>query len=486
MKAVFTFGRMNPPTVGHQKLVDKVKAVARLEKGEPLIFLSHSQDKKKNPLQYTDKIKFAKKSFGKVVQMSKSNTIIKVMQELEKKYSDVIMVVGSDRVDSMKELINKYNGKDYTFNSIEVVSAGARDPDADGVEGMSASKMRELATSGDEAEFISGLPKLLQRDGSSVYAAVRKGMGISEIVAVEKAPPGREKQVKALKKKFDDPGAPYAIAWAQHNKHGKPSKMRKEEAEDLDEGSTPETFFLKLNEEAILEALKPKQTSFGTDADASNGQFFSVNFPSHGRTLVTVFKESEKPYLVFLDSHSEVGFMAYVSDKEYLGLKEMEFGVWSDTSDPTGRRKRAFGGVWRVFNKVFFVILKLIEQKNPSFIKFNGATPDLQKVYDRMSENEPFLKSLSDVGFKYDGKRGDHHHFVKKIQEAEDLDEGRLMKIAALALSLGIAMTGDGAFVSRQNTDKFDKVYNSLTVNQKNRLKDIIRQESKKISDKTL
>ena len=176
-KAVFTFGRMNPPTIGHEKLVNKVRAVARLEKGDPLIYLSHTQKAPKDPIDYANKIKFAKKAFGSVVKMSRANTIIKVMQELEKKYKEVVLVVGSDRVTDFKELLNKYNGKDYTFDTIKVVSAGERDPDAEGVEGMSASKMRALAADDKEDEFKTGLPRNLQRDSSKVYNMVRKGIG---------------------------------------------------------------------------------------------------------------------------------------------------------------------------------------------------------------------------------------------------------------------------------------------------------------------
>lgn len=185
--AVFTFGRMNPCTIGHEKLVDKIRSVARLEKGEPLVYLSHSQDKKKNPLQYKDKVNFAQKAFGKIVQRSNANTIIKVLQELEKKYDRVVLVVGSDRVEDMRTLIEKYNGKDYTFEDINVVSAGERDPDADDVSGMSASKMRALASEGDLDTFTQGLPVLLQRDAQKVFDLLRKEMGIKEEVELTEA-----------------------------------------------------------------------------------------------------------------------------------------------------------------------------------------------------------------------------------------------------------------------------------------------------------
>ena len=120
---VVGWGRMNPITVGHEKLVNKIKAVAKQNSATPLVYITHSQDAKKNPLEYDDKIMLAKKAFGNVVQKSKSKTIIQVMKELQSKYSKVILVVGSDRTKDFDTLLNKYNGKDYTFDNIEVVSA---------------------------------------------------------------------------------------------------------------------------------------------------------------------------------------------------------------------------------------------------------------------------------------------------------------------------------------------------------------------------
>ena len=178
-KAVFTFGRMNPPTVGHEKLVNKVRAVARAHKGDPLIYLSHTHKLPKDPLEYKDKIKFAKKAFGNIVKMSRANTIIKVLQELEKKYNEVVLVVGSDRVTDFRELINKYNGKDYSFDTIDVVSAGERDPDADDVSGMSASKMRKAIAELDMKTFNSGIPSAVKNDKdfkNRLFKAVRENL----------------------------------------------------------------------------------------------------------------------------------------------------------------------------------------------------------------------------------------------------------------------------------------------------------------------
>ena len=181
-KVVFTFGRMNPPTIGHEKLANKVKSVGASEKADVRIYLSHSSGSRtksgenKDPLDYATKIKFAQKAFGKAVHKSNSKTVIQILKELEKdKYTDVVMVVGSDRVAEFKGLLNKYNGKDYNFDSIKIVSAGARDPDAVGVEGMSASKLRGIAKAGDDKTFKQGLPSTLSdRDRQSLYDIVNR------------------------------------------------------------------------------------------------------------------------------------------------------------------------------------------------------------------------------------------------------------------------------------------------------------------------
>ena len=174
-KIVFTFGRMNPPTVGHQKLVDKVNAVAKSNGADARVYLSHTQNNKKDPLDYTAKYNLAKKAFGPTVFKSNSKTVIQILQELEKDgYTDIVMVAGSDRVSEFKALLTKYNGKDYNFDSIDVVSAGERDPDAEGVEGMSASKLRALAKQGDFETFKTGLPKRLgASDAKKIYDTIR-------------------------------------------------------------------------------------------------------------------------------------------------------------------------------------------------------------------------------------------------------------------------------------------------------------------------
>lgn len=186
--AVITFGRFNPIQIGHEKLVNKVINEAIQRKATPMVFMSHSQDKKKNPLSYDDKIQYARKAFGKAVVKSKARTIIEVAKELTGKFDNLVVVVGQDRIKEFDTLLNKYNGKEFNFNSIEVVSAGQRDPDSEGVKGMSASKMRKFAQEGNFDEFKKGLPRKLVSQAKEIYDAVRSGLNLSEEYIEERAP----------------------------------------------------------------------------------------------------------------------------------------------------------------------------------------------------------------------------------------------------------------------------------------------------------
>jgi nicotinic acid mononucleotide adenylyltransferase len=178
--AVVTFGRMNPITIGHEVLVNRVIEEALKRNAFAGVYLSHTQDSKKNPLSYNQKLAFAQKAFGKIIRKSSARTIIEVAQELSSKFKNLVIVVGSDRVKEFKTLLNKYNGKEYKFDTIEVVSAGERDPDADDVSGMSASKLRALAKQNNEKEFKKGLPKKLQSLSDVIIKTVRDGMDLEE------------------------------------------------------------------------------------------------------------------------------------------------------------------------------------------------------------------------------------------------------------------------------------------------------------------
>ena len=184
--ATFTFGRFNPPTTGHAKLVKKLEKTTN-GGYVPLIYTSHSSDPKKNPLSYKQKITYLKKFFPKIgVINTPARTIFEIVTDLHNKgFTNVRMVVGSDRVKEFEILINKYNGQKgkhgfYKFNSIDIISAGERDPDADDVSGMSASKMRQLASEDDFESFADGVPSKNKRMAQSLYKDVRTGMGIKE------------------------------------------------------------------------------------------------------------------------------------------------------------------------------------------------------------------------------------------------------------------------------------------------------------------
>jgi len=187
----FTFGRMNPPTTGHGKLLGALETKAG--RNNYKVFLSQSQDSKKNPLSYEQKIKHVRKMFPKygrnVILSKKVKTVFDVATLLYNQgHVRVTMVVGSDRVVEFKTLLEKYNGVDgrhgfYNFEKINVVSAGERDPDSDSVSGMSASKQRKNAANNDFTTFAQGLPTTLSnKDAKRLFNDVRVGMGLKETV----------------------------------------------------------------------------------------------------------------------------------------------------------------------------------------------------------------------------------------------------------------------------------------------------------------
>ena len=188
--AVFSFGRLNPPTIGHQKLLQKIIQTSKQMAGYACLYVSHSQDPKRNPLSAKQKVTYVKKMFPKearqikVKEDSSIRNAIDIATSLNGYYENLVMVVGSDRVKDFKTLLNKYNGVEsrhgyYKYDNIQIVSAGERDPDAEGVAGMSASKMRAAAASGDYESFSLGLPHSF-KDGEKLFKDIRLGMNIKE------------------------------------------------------------------------------------------------------------------------------------------------------------------------------------------------------------------------------------------------------------------------------------------------------------------
>ena len=180
-----TFGRFNPPTVGHEVLI---KRVAREAKGgEYRIYPSQTQDAKKNPLGPSEKIKYMKMAYpdhkDAISTGEELRTIFDVLVALnEEGFSEVKIVVGGDRVSEFNSLAQKYNGKLYEFENILVVSAGERDPDADDVSGMSASKMRKAAAEDDFKTFEKGMPKALgPKERLRLYKSLRSSMQVENL-----------------------------------------------------------------------------------------------------------------------------------------------------------------------------------------------------------------------------------------------------------------------------------------------------------------
>ena len=186
--AAFTLGRFNPPTTGHEKLITKLDSVAKKNSSSMYVFPTHTKDAARNPLPHNLKVAYMKKmykKYAKNIQISKARNVFEVAKLLyDKGHKSVIMVVGSDRVTEFTKLLDTYNGVKsthgfYEFENIQVLSAGERDPDAEDISGMSASKMRAAAADGDKDSFLQGVPSSF-KDGDKLYRDVRKYMGIRE------------------------------------------------------------------------------------------------------------------------------------------------------------------------------------------------------------------------------------------------------------------------------------------------------------------
>ena len=175
------FGRFNPPTSGHEKLLDKIKDTAEGE--QYIVYPSHTTDPQKNPLDSETKTLFMKKMFpdhaNAIVYDPGIRTIFDALKQADAEgYSSINIVVGSDRQKEFENLANKYNGQLYNFDAVNVISAGERDPDSEGVEGMSASKLRALAADGDFETFKNGLPKAAKgMVARELFNTVQRSMG---------------------------------------------------------------------------------------------------------------------------------------------------------------------------------------------------------------------------------------------------------------------------------------------------------------------
>ena len=192
--AVVGFGRMNPPTIGHEKLINKIHEIASSNGGKPLFYLSHTQDKKKNPLSYEDKLNWCRKAFGDKVELpnSSAKTMIDVLKELDSDgYTDIVYVGGGDRIggaEDVTQMLLRYNGQPtkageiiYDFNSIDFVNAGDRSDDSDDITSRaSASLAREYVKNNDFDNFSKIVP-FNEEDAKELFDDVKIGLGITEL-----------------------------------------------------------------------------------------------------------------------------------------------------------------------------------------------------------------------------------------------------------------------------------------------------------------
>ena len=180
------FGRFNPPHVGHQQLMDTAAAAAEAEESDYVIVPSRSNDPKKNPLDADTKVAFMRGMFpqhsSRIQNDQNTRTIFDILKKAHNDgYANVRIVGGADRVKEFDKLANNYNGSLYQFDNVEVVSAGDRDPDADGVEGMSASRLRLAASENDFKTFMSAMPEgFPRREAKQLFDTTRMSMGINE------------------------------------------------------------------------------------------------------------------------------------------------------------------------------------------------------------------------------------------------------------------------------------------------------------------
>ena len=178
------FGRFNPPTTGHEKLLNQVAKSS--DEDDYIIVPSRSQDAKKNPLDADSKVGIMRQMFPKhsekIVNDPANRTIFDVLKKAHNDgYAGVRVVGGADRQKEFDKLVNTYNGKLYQFDKVEVVSAGDRDPDSDDVTGMSASKQRKAAAEGDLKSFMKGIPSTMEKKAAEdLYKNIRKAMQIKE------------------------------------------------------------------------------------------------------------------------------------------------------------------------------------------------------------------------------------------------------------------------------------------------------------------
>jgi len=290
--AAVAFGRMNPPTIGHQKVVD---AILKQKADAHFLFVSQThkptgknKTRLENPLPFDIKLGFIQQAFPNIdIGDTSVGTAIGILQNLEKQgFKNVIFVCGSDRVSAFTELFNKQNGVDYDLKSIKIVSSGARDPDADGADGMSASKMRAAAIADDFESFKTGLPSGLSSDAEEVFSAVRQGLEPWLEQGVTEGPtddPGFQKMMGKIQKSTPTPMSGYvALSFASEGRSKKIKGVKHNGKPMPDVIDDPEEFLggkIEFTPDQIEQELMSIGEKYGWDSiDPGQGQGYTEMF----------------------------------------------------------------------------------------------------------------------------------------------------------------------------------------------------------------
>jgi len=445
--AVVSWGRMNPVTSGHELLARKVASEARARKATPMIFLSHSSDPKKNPLSYDDKIAFAQQAFGRMVVKSRAKTIIEVAKEVSKQYANLVIVVGSDRVPEFKALLNKYNGKDYKFKSIEVVSAGERDPDADDVTGMSASKMRALAADGDMDSFKRGLPKKLQRNAEKVYTAVRDGMGIDEDINEGVR---HDRYVRSHGKKASGSGGWFFTTKAT----GEPSddEVFSGNGKLSDIAKQAQKHF-KTKDVYVMENLDSEETTLDEVLDRQQRRQRAIVMKKHAKKIARARARSMKK------KASKEKLVGRAEKKVKQALKD-KFAKGKNYNDLSVSQKQA---IEKKIKKISAAKIKnMVKKKLPDVKKAEKARMSAQidvpesTDLDRMFEDFFVESSSYYKGVKKDKKDDREAHFKRKAKVNDDDPK-------AYTDAPGDKEAREKGTKPSQHTKKFKQMYGEVT-----------------------
>lgn len=178
---VFSWARMNPPTVGHARLVSEM---LEYDDCDHIIYLSHSENTKRNPLPYSLKLELAQEAFGDIIQESECRDIVSALKQMRESYENIILVVGEDRVDEFNDMLMKYNESEFQFENWTVVSCGMRQTDSTDIEGISATALREAFVAEDIDTIIRMLPESLHHRADEIHEAIASKYNINEAISV--------------------------------------------------------------------------------------------------------------------------------------------------------------------------------------------------------------------------------------------------------------------------------------------------------------